>query len=246
MAERPSLSIVIPAYCEAENILDTLENVTRALDPLALTHEILVVDDGSSDGTGALVSEHLPRFPAVRLLKNDRNMGFGWSYRRGVEAAVFDHIVMVHGDNAWGHDTLREFFGHVGQADVIIGYTRDMWRARSWRRTMVSKAFTFLVNLITRRKLTYYNGLQIHHAAVLKSLQIESHGYGFQAEVLVKALRGSRTYREVAMDLIERRKGESQAFRWKNAVDVMRTLVLLARLSGMPPTRRTAAGAAGR
>ena len=53
-------------------------------------------------------------------------MGFGWSYRRGVEAAALAHIVMVHGDNAWGWETLREFFSHVGEADIIIGYTRDM------------------------------------------------------------------------------------------------------------------------
>ena len=78
-------------------------------------------------------------------------MGFGWSYRRGVEAAALAHIVMVHGDNAWGWATLREFFSHTGEADVIIGYTRDMLKARTWTRTFVSKAFTLLVNLITWR-----------------------------------------------------------------------------------------------
>src|SRR3982074_2168628 len=132
-----SLSVVIPAYREADNILDTLENVTRALDPRRLPHEILVIDDGSPDGTGALVTANLPRFPNVRLLTNERNLGFGASYRRGVDAAVLDHIVMVHGDNAWGHDTLRAFFSHVGEADIIIGYTRDMWRSRTWRRTAI-------------------------------------------------------------------------------------------------------------
>src|SRR3981081_3338993 len=74
------LSIVIPAYCESENILQTLENVTRALEPLAIAHEILVIDDGSTDGTADLVSSNLARFPHVRVLVNDRNMGFGWSY----------------------------------------------------------------------------------------------------------------------------------------------------------------------
>jgi glycosyltransferase involved in cell wall biosynthesis len=132
-----SLSIVIPAYCERENILHTLENVTRALLPLDITHEILVVDDGSTDGTGDVVSSNLSRFPNVRLLVNERNMGFGSSYRRGVDLAALDHIVMVHGDNAWGWETLREFFGHVGDADVIIGYTRRMSRSRTWRRTVV-------------------------------------------------------------------------------------------------------------
>jgi glycosyltransferase involved in cell wall biosynthesis len=224
---RRSLSIVIPAYCESENILDTLDNVTRALEGLAIPHEILVIDDGSTDGTAGLVESQRLRFPNVRLLVNERNMGFGWSYRRGVEAASLAHIVMVHGDNAWGHQTLREFFSHVGEADIIIGYTRGMSRSRTWTRTAISKTFTALVNLITRHRLRYFNGLQIHQAAVLKSLRIESSGYGFQAEVLVKALRLTKTYREVPMDLIERTQGASKAFTVKNVVDVVRTLRLL-------------------
>src|SRR5881296_2218521 len=117
----PSLSIIIPAYNESENIIDTLTNVTTALEPLPVQHEILVIDDGSTDTTAALVTSNLIRFPSVRLLINERNMGFGWSYRRGVNAASLAHIVMVHGDNAWGRETLGEFFSHVGEADVIIG-----------------------------------------------------------------------------------------------------------------------------
>ena len=225
-----SLSVIIPAYNESENILATLENVTRAFEPLALAHEILVIDDGSRDNTAALIDANLDRFPRVQLLKNERNMGFGWSYRRGVEAASLAHIVMVHGDNAWGWATLREFFSHTGEADVIIGFTRDMLKSRTWARTVISKTFTLLVNLITWRHLRYYNGLQIHQAPVLKSLRIDSHGYGFQAEVLVKALRRTRTYLEVPMDLIEREKGESKAFRMKNVVDVLSTLKRLAAL----------------
>jgi glycosyltransferase involved in cell wall biosynthesis len=222
-----SLSIIIPAYREAENIVGTLENVTRALEPLQLEHEILVIDDGSTDRTSEVVTENLHRFPAVKLLVNDRNRGFGWTYRRGVNEAALAHIVMVHGDDAWGWATLREFFSRTAEADIIVGYTRDMWGSRTWTRTFISKSFTLLVNVITRRGLRYYNGLQIHQAPVLKSLQIESVGYGFQAEVLVKALRSARTVIEVPMDLTERAKGESKAFRMRNVVDVLRTLKLL-------------------
>ena len=224
---RGSLSIIIPAYNEADNILETLENVTKALAPLDLEHEILVIDDGSADETAALVTSNLHRFPHVTLLANERNMGFGWSYRRGVDAASLDHIVMVHGDNAWGHETLREFFSHTGQADLIVGYTRDMWGSRTKTRTFISKAYTLVVNVITRRRLKYYNGLQIHPAFVLKSLRIRSSGYGFQSEVLVKGLRRTNTLVEVPMELTERAKGESKAFRLKNVVDVLRTLGVL-------------------
>jgi glycosyltransferase involved in cell wall biosynthesis len=227
MNEARSLSVIIPAYNESENILATLDNVTTALAPLALPHEILVIDDGSRDNTADLVTSSLSRFSNVRLLKNERNMGFGWSYRRGVEAASLAHAVMVHGDNAWGAATLGELFARVGDADIIIGYTRDMWHSRPLMRTLISKTFTFIVNVITGRRLKYYNGLQIHRAGVLKSLTIQSTGYGFQAEVLVRALRLTKTFIEVPMDLTEREHGESKAFRMKNAIDIMRTLKLL-------------------
>ena len=224
MSQTPSLSVIVPAYNEAGNILETLENITRALDPIGIDHEILVIDDGSTDGTSDLVRSNAARFPGVKLLVNERNMGFGWTYRRGVDAASREAIVMVHGDNAWSADTLQRLFLQLGKADVIIGYTRDMWHSRTWTRTLLSKTFTRLINLITGRRLHYYNGLQIHPAAVLKSIQIESSGFGFQPEVLVKSLRRTRSYLEVPMELMEREEGSSKAFRYKNFVDVARTL----------------------
>jgi glycosyltransferase involved in cell wall biosynthesis len=222
-----SLSIIVPAYNEAANILGTLENIASALSTLAIAHEILVIDDGSTDSTAGLVAASLTRFPQVRLLVNERNRGFGWTYRRGVQEASCASILMVHGDNAWSADTLRDFVSHLGEADVVIGYTRDMWRSRTWTRTAISKAFTFAVNRMTGRRLKYYNGLQIHPAAVLKALTIQSTGYGFQAEVLAKSLRLTHTFVEVPVDLMEREHGASKAFRLKNAIDVLRTLKLL-------------------
>ena len=224
MTVRPTLSIVIPAYNEAANILGTLDNVSAALEGARLAAEVLVVDDGSTDETAALVAVNVQRYPGTRLLKNGHNMGFGATYRRGVEAATGEYIVMVHGDNAWSAETLRDLFAHVGDADVVVGYTRHMWRSRPIARTALSKTFTWLVNSITHRRLRYYNGLQIHRADVLKALAIESRGFGFQAEVLVKALARTRTYIEVPMDLMEREHGESKAFRLRNAVDVFQTL----------------------
>jgi dolichol-phosphate mannosyltransferase len=237
MTARCGLSIVIPAYNEAENIVGTLEQVTAALMGLPIDAEVLVVDDGSGDGTAAVVEAHASRFSGVRLLRNERNLGFGATYRRGVAAATREHIVMVHGDNAWGAGTLQRFFAHTGSADIIVGYTRNMWRTRPLARTAISKTFTLLVNVIARRRLRYYNGLQIHRADVLKRLDIQSSGYGFQAEVLVKALQRTRTFVEVPMDLVERAHGESKAFRLANALDVLRTLKRLREAATEPAIR---------
>ncbi|HEX7138122.1 MAG TPA: glycosyltransferase family 2 protein, partial [Vicinamibacterales bacterium] len=95
---RRSLSVVIPAYNEAANIVDTLHHVSRALFKLDLDAEILVVDDGSKDETSALVLMAAGRLAGVQLLRHETNRGFGAAYRTGVEAAAGEHIVMVHGD----------------------------------------------------------------------------------------------------------------------------------------------------
>jgi len=232
---RPRLSVVIPAYCEARNIAGTLENVTAALATLPIDPEILVVDDGSSDGTADVVRAWIRDHhdvPNIRLLVNERNMGFGRAYRRGVAEATGDFIVMVHGDNAWGAATLHDLFAQTGEADVVVGYTRAMWKSRTWTRTAISKTFTGLVNLITRRHIQYYNGLQIHRADVLKRMTVESSGHGFQAEVLAKALRETRTLTQVPMDLMEREHGRSKAFTLKNVLDVTRTILVLCRDGG--------------
>jgi glycosyltransferase involved in cell wall biosynthesis len=222
-----SLSVIIPAYNEAENILDTLQNVTAALRDFNFPYEVIVIDDGSKDATAGLVAEQMSKFPHLKLLLNEQNRGFGATYQRGVQAASLDYIVMVHGDNAWGADTLKDLFSRLGQADVIIGYTRQMARSRTLSRTLISKAFTVTLNIITGRNLKYYNGLQIHKAEVLKRMKIHSSGFGFQAEVLVKGLQHGASYVQVPMDLIERLHGESKAFKVKNFIDVAKTIWLI-------------------
>src|SRR5947208_3214332 len=112
-------------------------------------------------------------------------------------------------------------------AALAVGHRAGVLRSRQHHRharernrcpRLVSKALTALVNIISGRRLKYYNGLQIHRADILTSLSIQSSGYGFQAEVLVKALRRADRFIEVGMDLTEREHGESKAFRLKNAV----------------------------
>ena len=110
-AQDRSLSVIIPAYNESGNIMATLENITTAFDTLSLPHEILVIDDGSADATAEIVARRdvtLARgTPAEERAEHGVRVVVPSRRRSGVLA----HIVMVHGDNAWGWATLREFFG---------------------------------------------------------------------------------------------------------------------------------------
>ena len=205
MTAGQSLSIVVPAYNEAGNILGTLQNIASAMSKLTLLHEILVIDDGSSDGTGNLVTAHARRFPGVRLITNDRNRGFGWTYRRGVEAAALDHIVMVHGDNAWGADTLQEFFRHVGEADIVIGYTRSMWRSRSWTRT------ADLEDLHAVRQPDYRTPARV--------LQRPANSSGGRSEEPARSSRAVTAFRPRCSPRVCRRRTRSSRCRWISSND---------------------------
>ena len=176
----------------------------------------------------AMVRANAARFPAVQLLVNDRNCGFGWTYRRGVDRATRDYIVMVHGDNAWGAGTLQIFPALRRRGHHHRLHARHV-AVPPLARTVASKTFTPLVNLITRRRRATTTASN-PSGRCAEVLRIQSTGFGFQAEVLVKALARTQTLIEVPMDLTERTAGKSKAFRWKNVKDVGSTLWRLWRL----------------
>ena len=83
-----SLTIVIPAYNEEERLDATLDKLAAFIEAEEWNAEIIVVDDGSSDGTARLVTRHVQELPYLRLLQNHINHGKRYSLRRGVEAAL--------------------------------------------------------------------------------------------------------------------------------------------------------------
>ena len=85
---KPSLSVIIPALNEARNIKGCVEEVLAAVDGRFSDYEILIFDDGSTDGTGAIADDIAVGNKQIRVIHNGRTMGFGYNYRTGVEQAL--------------------------------------------------------------------------------------------------------------------------------------------------------------
>lgn len=98
MNEVGLVSVVIPAHNEAGCILGTLRSLSRELEGARIRHEIVVVDDHSSDGTGAIVREFAREKPAARLVANGGAGGFGMAVRAGLEAARGDAVAVFMAD----------------------------------------------------------------------------------------------------------------------------------------------------
>ena len=149
---QPELSLVIPAYNEERRLGPTLQRVLPYLASRNQSFEVLVVDDGSSDGTVALAASFAPRWP-VRVLKNGRNRGKGYAVKRGMLEARGRYAVFADADLSTPVEELERFLPHLAAGcDVVIG-SRKMQGARihhrqPLHRELMGRVFTFLVRLL--------------------------------------------------------------------------------------------------
>ena len=141
-----SLSIILLAYNEASSITMAVDDIHRFCRQSALTYEIIIVDDGSSDQTGEL-ARHLMR-DNVRLISHARNLGMGASMQDGYNAAICDYMVALPGDRQLRADSLSAFLPHATEDTVVLGRYPAPHSGR--RRALMSKAFREFVVRVGR------------------------------------------------------------------------------------------------
>ncbi len=200
------ISVVIPVYNEADCLRDhvlALRALLAQLSPSA-GWEILLVDDGSRDGSAALVDE-LAEPPFVRALHHERNRGKGAAVRTGVLASRGDAVLFCDADMSTPPDTLREFLPLLeAGADVVVGDRKsaaariDRWQPAI--RTWLGLGFTRLANLMTGLSVSDYTcGFKLFRGEAARAIfgATESPGWAFDVEILARAARAGLVVREV-------------------------------------------------
>jgi glycosyltransferase involved in cell wall biosynthesis len=222
-----SVTFVIPCYNERANIGDTVLAVETALQSAAIAaYEILIVDDCSTDGTGAFVEELAHANPHLVLVSNATNLGFGGAYKAGVKRARGTYIIMVPGDNAFPYIGIERILRKRGEADIVIPYFARM-KDRHFSRRILSRSFTLLLNTMFNLRVPYFNGPVLHRASLLQAIDIKTDGFAFQAESLIKLIKAGATYTTVGVEVVERAEGRSSALKLKNIYRVISTLLRL-------------------
>ena len=192
------LSLIIPAYNEAERLVSTLSSAIAFLDSRSWSYEIIVVDDGSTDGMGALVDKFARSFPQVRPLHNESNRGKGFSIRVGVSQGSGEVVGFIDADDKTDLAALDGAMAHLRQGcDGIIGdrtlANSDIAIPRRRYRQWGSNLFRWLM----RRSVGLgafpdtQCGFKFFRAEVARDLfqrqQID--GYMFDVEILLLAAR---------------------------------------------------------
>ncbi len=203
--ERPSISIVIPAYNESARIGRALDEVLRCIHERDWHAEVVVVNDGSSDRTAAIVQEFAELHPEVRLLNNPENRGKGFSVRQGILHAVGEIVMFTDADLSAPMEEAERLFDALRQgADIAIGSRWLDRKRQTMHQPLYRQFFGRCFNAITRLVMGLpfadtqcgFKAFRRPVAQTIFQLQrIER--WGFDPELLFIALKRGYQIREV-------------------------------------------------
>jgi glycosyltransferase involved in cell wall biosynthesis len=193
-----SISLVLPAYNEADNIEAMVAEATPALEAVADDYEIIVVDDGSKDETAAVTRRVMAEYPHVRLVQHPANRGFGAAVFTGFTSAQKDWIFYTDADRQFVLSELANFEPLMDGADLIAGYRAP--RRDPFLRVFYGKGWSMLCTLLfgyTVRDIDC--GFKLFRRELIEELapQIRSRGATFSIEWLARAKRAGYRFVEL-------------------------------------------------
>ena len=209
------LTIFVPAYNEEKYIIGTLKKIYLSNTYFKKKIEIIIIDDSSCDKTSFLVNKFKKKNKAnnIILIKNKKNLGVSNNFKKALKIARGRYFRMVCGDDIDFVKTHKLVLKNIGKFD-IINPTYEYVEGKSRSRMILSRFFTFIVNVIFGKKLKYYNGTVAYRTNKLKKIRDINNGFGFQAHITCQLLKNHCTIKELICNAKHREK--SNAISLKN------------------------------
>ncbi len=205
---RGGISAVLPAYNEELALATTVGDLRGVLKRLGRPFEILIVNDGSRDGTGALADRLASEDPAVRPLHHARNRGYGEALKTGFAAARGEWVFLMDADGQFDPGQLPAFVDATSHADFIVGYRYP--RADPGHRTLYAKAWAAMMSALLGVGVRDIDcAFKLMRRSYLSALALEAGGAFLSAEMLGKARRVGARFAELPVRHLPRRTGTS-------------------------------------
>lgn len=222
----PGLSVVLPAYNEEPNIAPMVEACLEVLPALAERFEVIVVDDGSSDGTAEAARAIVDRgHPSVRLLCHERNRGYGAAIRTGLQHAEQELIFYTDSDRQFDPGELQYFLPMMGDYDLAIGFR--VYRYDAAFRSMISWGYNRLVAVLFRVRVRDVDcAFKLMRAEVRDKVQLMTDDFFIDTELVARARKWNFRIGEKGVRHYPRVAGETTVA----AGDIPRTLRTVARM----------------
>lgn len=222
-----NLSVVIPVYNERE----TLQEIIQAVLATGMAYEIVIVDDGSTDGTRALYPEIEALDESIRIILHEKNLGKGGALQTGFQAATGDLIIIQDADLEYDPRDYPAIIQPLeeGKTAVVYGsrFRGGPSKTMFFMNMVGNKFLTLVANILYDTILTDMETCyKAFRADVIKSIPIRSRGFDFEPEITAKVLkRGYRIY-EVPISYNGREYEEGKKIRpWLDGPKALWTLV---------------------
>lgn len=221
------LSVIMPVYNEKATLLAILEKVLAVDVP----KEVIIVDDGSSDGTGEILRSIEGRYPDVRIVHHQTNQGKGAAIRTGLSVATGDVVVIQDGDLEYDPEDYHKLLAPIeeGKAEVVYGSRVLGGGRKSYLRYYLGgRLLSFIVNWLHRAHITDEpTCYKTFRREVLERIKLECSGFEFCPEVTAKVLKLGYRIHEVPISYHPRSIKEGKKIRWKDGLLAIWTLVRL-------------------
>ncbi len=213
------LSVVIPAYNEQQTILEVVARVQAT----PFDKEIIVVDDASTDGTGAQL-ESLGPVDNLQIVRHPVNRGKGAALRTGIGAATGDIVIIQDADLEYDPNEFGKLIKPIqdGKADVVYGSRfvgGESHRVLYFWHYLGNRALTLLSNAFTNLNLTDMETCyKVFRRQVIQSITIQEDRFGFEPEVTAKLAASKCRIYEVGISYAGRTYAEGKKIGWKDGV----------------------------
>ncbi|HBE90441.1 MAG TPA: glycosyltransferase family 2 protein [Candidatus Andersenbacteria bacterium] len=228
MAITRSLSVVLPMFNEERAITGTLENVSSYLTKSGALYEIIVVDDGSKDGSVGAVNSLIKKGALIKLIQHSHNQGYGEALWTGFNAARLERILLMDSDGQFRIESVEQLWPFADEFDVVVGTRRN--RADGGLRRMFSWGYTLLINLLFGLSLKDIGcGFKLFKREVWVKIQpINSRDHKiFTVEWMWRLKQRGVKIKEVAVTHFSRQGGRPTGARWDVVWQMLKALVAL-------------------
>lgn len=216
-----SITIVIACLNEEKNLCATHQGVTEAINHIGFVdHEILIVNDASTDRTGEIADRLATESSQTLVLHNRVNRGLGYSLKAGLTRSRMTHLAVVPGDNEIMSESILDLLSAVGKADLVAGYTISR-QSRIWLRRFLSGGFVTLINLLFGYRMHYYNGPNVFRTQDLRKIDIDINSFAYSAAAVVKVLRQGHDVVQVGLHTRPQKQWRTRALRPHNLMAVV-------------------------
>jgi len=222
-----ALTILMPVYNEAGTVLAAIEDALTAELPVE-RRELIVVEDGSTDGTRALLrSAELP--DNVTLVEHDRNRGKGAALRTGLRHATGDYTAVLDADLEYHAADLATLLGPVLAGDATVVFGTRMWSshaAYSFWYVMGNKAVTFATNVLYNCWISdVMTCHKLMETELFRSLRLREPGFAIEPEITARTLRAGHRVYEVPVSYRARSRAAGKKLTAADGLRVLRTLI---------------------